>query len=502
MTEGNSYHLVAILRQGWQFCARALPNGKSYLLLHWITAIFSLGAYQADEHFQILEFLNYFRGLNPPDAMPWEFHAQMRPWIQPLAFLQVIRVLEFFGVQNPIAQETTLRILVSTLGWLSSLLLAKAVTKHFQKSGRASSTYPLVLLGAWFVPFMHARISSEAVGASLFWIGFSIHMLWPARAGWVGLLMGLAFYTRFQIGIMIGAWWIWEWFWQPRGSPLEKKVLWTFFAAVALGVVCDRIGYGSWVLSPLHYFQQNLMEGKLAGFGRLPWWVFFKFMILSLPPLSLVAVVLAGWGIWRAVKSRDPLLMRLLVITIPFFVVHSMLAWKELRFLFPILPALLVFAVVAGQQAASVWGGRGWFRFAVNAGVVLNFCALIVFAMKPAFHRVPLFRELLKLEGNAVMLTFDGSGDPYGGPGQGLSYRFYQNPRLNWTSASSRAELDSVLAAQPAWVYSMMCPPPAELAQRLEQCSMVYQRFPSWMQNFNFNAWMERAPCDRVYRCD
>jgi phosphatidylinositol glycan class B len=267
-------------------------------------------------------------------------------------------------------------------------------------------------------------------------------------------------------------------------------------------MVCDRIGYGSWVVSPLNYFQQNLMEGKLAGFGRLPGWVFFKFMVLNLPPLSAVAVVLAGWGIWSAVKSRDPLLMRLLVITIPFFVVHSMLAWKELRFLFPILPAMLVFAIHAGQEAASQWWGRLWFRVATGAGLALNLAGLIVFAFKPAFHRVPLFQKLLELEGSAVALTFAGSGDPYSGPGVELSYRFYQNPKLKWSSAANPAELDAGLVSSPAFVYSMKCPPPPEFEARLQQCTIVYERFPSWVKHFNFNDWMGRASCDRVYHCD
>jgi phosphatidylinositol glycan class B len=79
-----------------------LPTTKfknSYLILFIIFLIFSVAAYfmvgslHADEHYQILEFANYKRGLVQAKQLPWEFGARLRPAIQPtMAFF----LLEFF----------------------------------------------------------------------------------------------------------------------------------------------------------------------------------------------------------------------------------------------------------------------------------------------------------------------------------------------------------------------------------------------------------------------
>lgn len=49
----------------------------------FITALFSVGAYHADEHYQILEFAGLKLGLTSAENLPWEFHYQMRQTLQP-----------------------------------------------------------------------------------------------------------------------------------------------------------------------------------------------------------------------------------------------------------------------------------------------------------------------------------------------------------------------------------------------------------------------------------
>lgn len=48
-----------------------------------ITAFFSVGHLQSDEHFQVLKFAQYKLGKISANDLPWEFGEKMRPSIQP-----------------------------------------------------------------------------------------------------------------------------------------------------------------------------------------------------------------------------------------------------------------------------------------------------------------------------------------------------------------------------------------------------------------------------------
>src|SRR5690349_19703202 len=89
------------------------------LLLHMIGAIFSAGFYHADEHFQIIEFMNYKLGRIPVSELPLEFGHAIRPWLQPAILTGMTQLLNILGVDSPFNLALSFRILSSLLGWLS-----------------------------------------------------------------------------------------------------------------------------------------------------------------------------------------------------------------------------------------------------------------------------------------------------------------------------------------------------------------------------------------------
>ena len=79
------------------------------LVLHLVSAFFSIGFYSDDEHFQILEPVAHLMGLNnviidDPTGYYWEWEswARIRPWLQPyiyyyfISFLKICRQGVFF----------------------------------------------------------------------------------------------------------------------------------------------------------------------------------------------------------------------------------------------------------------------------------------------------------------------------------------------------------------------------------------------------------------------
>lgn len=68
---------------------------------HTLAAYTSYGFHHPDEHFQILEWANYFVGFGSADHLPWEFAAQIRPWFQPLIHAIFIKGFASLGIYNP-----------------------------------------------------------------------------------------------------------------------------------------------------------------------------------------------------------------------------------------------------------------------------------------------------------------------------------------------------------------------------------------------------------------
>ena len=66
-----------------------------------ITAFFSIGHLQSDEHFQVLEFAQYKLGKISATDLPWEFREKMRPSIQPWIAYSLIKLFHGIGLNNP-----------------------------------------------------------------------------------------------------------------------------------------------------------------------------------------------------------------------------------------------------------------------------------------------------------------------------------------------------------------------------------------------------------------
>ena len=56
------------------------------LLLIAVASYFSYGFFQFDEYYQVTEFVSFKLGKTPPDQLAWEYHQQIRPWLQPAVY--------------------------------------------------------------------------------------------------------------------------------------------------------------------------------------------------------------------------------------------------------------------------------------------------------------------------------------------------------------------------------------------------------------------------------
>jgi GPI mannosyltransferase 3 len=260
----------------------------------------------------------------------------------------IIQICRMVGMVNPFDWALVLRLLSGGL----ALWIFYRVSQRLVEDFRRPATTQLVFLGAcflmWFMPFLSVRFSSENWSA-LALLGGIFLLLTPQKKPWTGplltgVLFGLSFWLRFQTAFAllgIGAWILWRRHWPLRDVLIA---LGGFLASVAVNIVTDCLFYGEWVLTPQRYFQVNLLENKAAEFGLEPWWWYLPETLRMLTyPIGVPLFALFFLGAH---------LLRKHVLTwaiVPFFIGHSLIGHKELRFLFPMVVPLL-FLATAGWE--------------------------------------------------------------------------------------------------------------------------------------------------------
>lgn len=381
------------------------------LVVHGLAAIFSAGFYHADEHFQILEFINARLGRSPLSDLPIEYSRMIRPWLQPCLYGVILRGMELLGIRDPFLWAGACRAFSSLVGLLSSLGLLLCAWQFIpSRVGRRVAAVATALL--WYLPAFHARHSSENLGGSVFFLGLSLILLLrePERiprgvAFWGGLLLGLGFELRYQVGFMVlgaGLWFALI----ARARVFRELVPMAggVCLAVALGTCLDRWGYGQWTFAPWNYVNFNLVQNHVADTDTNPLWDFFRRAATETwPPLGILALAafVVAW-----VRHPKNLLTWSMV---PLFLVHHAIGHKELRFLFPLAHAGPLMLALALERRAP-W--PGWARVFGWGLAGIDGMALFFQSLLPAWMPIRLYSFLYHYEPRPVRLGIVGEG-PY-----------------------------------------------------------------------------------------
>lgn len=455
--------------------------------LHFLAALLSRGYQAADEYFQILEFASYKLGYTPLERMPSELTFQMRPWLQPAIAWLIARAHLWIGWDDPFLWTFWMRLLSAGIGWLSGVVWLAGIwaTPWSREAKRLATILTAVL---WFLPALHARPSSEGWAGSFFLLGLSI-LLGSPRWGnpqrqwrWDilgGVCLGLAFESRFQMGLCIAglaAWQLWQREW---ARAKVARIAAGLSALFLLGRAIDAWGYGAWVMSPWNYVQFNLIRGEVNRFGPSPWWDLLRMANTEAWPIlgfGFLLIALVAWvRHWRSPWTWA---------FVPLFIVHNLIPHKELRFFFPIASAGAVWVLYSVLNRH----GRVW-RAPAALGSVLagwNGVALIALTVTPAHRSVLMFEEIFKRvsepEVAPVLLV---SGDsPYYFLG---SHTFFYRPRklevidVGQTEQVGRVMQNTAREGKVVLLYHAELTLPPILRQDAafaRSCRLVYRNFP------------------------
>jgi phosphatidylinositol glycan class B len=435
-----------------------------------VTAWFSNTFYFPDEHYQVLEFMGFKLGVTPASELPWEFAARIRPWFQPLIYFLIAAPLRALGLRDMFSVVFVLRLLTGLFSLAALAAFARAIlwTVEGQEEKRAFVRY-LPLFG--FLPYLFVRTSSETFSAAFFALALAVALgaKTGPRLALAGLLCGLAFESRYQTGLMgLGLF-----AWLAVIARLRITGLATFLgggcAALAIGAIADHWGYGVWVFPPLGYVDVNLVQGVAAHqFGREP---VFAYLYL-LPAQIFFAITLVLMAGMVAMWLRNPR-HAVTWTSLPFVLVHLLIAHKEARFLFPLAILATAFPVLGFSPRLPRWRTVferpwGWRKTAAAKAVTaMSVLAMVYFALYPFGVRphMPMAKYLYR----------QGPGTVYSLTAPFLSYPLYRREGFS-SQRLNAARLSSLLDRGPVYLMSDKPVPPPLPADT--QAVLLYSEFP------------------------
>ena len=406
------------------------------LVVYLITAYYSVGYFQADEHYQIIEFAGLLDGTNGPEDLTWEYSTKIRSSLQPVLAYAILQGCESLSVPDPYTKALILRVLTA--------LVSLSIIYYFTRSRKklVPSTYWKLFLTLsyflWFLPFINVRFSSETWSGLFLLLSVGLAMRDRISNGGyaiIGITMGLSVLFRYQIAFAYFG--MLAWFLYSEKSSLGQLLLnlSSFAGILFIGVLIDSWFYGEWTLALFNNFQANIIEGKAAEYGSTPWY-FYLFLVFRYTFFPIGTFILLS--LITTVITRPKSLY--VWVIIPFLVGHSLIDHKELRFLFPLvnlLPILIIWLMQTVLRSVGNATGRivvgSFFGFIF----IINIVALPIASMKPAgAGRVAITEQIhdLNTKKRAVVLHTSGN-NPYSP--WGLTTNFYREPNAEFHDMGS-----------------------------------------------------------------
>ena len=334
--------------------AQQSTSAFSYLLLFLVVALvlriaifrFFPSIYWADEIFQTQEPAH--RLAFGPGIITWEYRLGMRSWFLPLVIAGIMKCTAWLapGSGGYLFAIALFFSLVS----LSVVWFAFAwCREHF---GLQYALLAAFTAAIWFELINFGpRALIEVIAGNLFLPAIYWGSLDPAKwpqSKWrfflIGLLLGLTVCLRIQFGpaVLLAGLWIISRDWKTRFLSISSGI---FLAVLTFGLL-DTVTWGFPFYSYVAYFRENILFHKAAQFSVLPWYYYFVALLIHTGPLAPFALV----GL-----RRSPILGWIsLAVLLP----HSLIAHKEFRYIYPVLPLLLTLAsigLVDSLRALARW---------------------------------------------------------------------------------------------------------------------------------------------------
>jgi hypothetical protein len=297
------------------------------LLVAWVSEHIN----HPDELFQYLEQAH--RLVYGYGFIPWEYRFGIRNWLLPGTLAALLGALRAVGLDEPTLYAPMMRsvfAVVSVCVVYASYVIARNL--FCELTGRFAAVFAAI----WYELIYGSTMPTpEVLGAYAIVVALAITTGSASgrKASWAGLLLGVAVALRLQYAAPAAALWVlvlmwWGW----------RRALWVAGSAAAVVVFAGMLDAWSWGTPFISYYNSvvfNVVYGISSRFGEeQPLYYLAKLFVGS---WGLFAIA-AAYGIanWR---QCWPILLLIASVLLP----HSLIAHKEYRFVFVVVPLLLIF---------------------------------------------------------------------------------------------------------------------------------------------------------------
>lgn len=406
------------------------------LAVYGLCAWNSVGYLHPDEHFQVIEFACHKLGMNSPRAMAWEYMERIRPTLQPVMAMGVIRLCSAAGLSDPFAQAFTMRCLSSLLLLFAMKAFADAAGHSLQRQHRIL-LLPLTLF-FWLIPLISVRFSSETLSGAMLLLILAAITKHRRPVAWqlfgLGILCGLGFEFRYQLAFVLLGLAVWAVIYKRYAWRQWLMLLAGFLLVLCLAFLLDSWFYNAWTFAPYHYFNLNIVKHVAASFGVAPWYAYL-ILLLTLPTFIIGSIVTGSLIACVFRDHREPAVWAFLF----FLVCHSLIAHKEPRFLFPVLPLLPLF-MIWGYEAIAPWCNKHVVRCAAALLLLVNTGGLFAVLFKPAAYGKVAMMEFLdrkaRTAGKLSVVVTEGSNPFFEAY---LVPEFYETERISIVNISDHS---------------------------------------------------------------
>lgn len=401
------------------------------LLVYLITAINSNGYHHPDEHFQIIEFAGLKAGWNTAADLTWEYDSNLRPSLQPMIALAIIKLCDVAGITNPYDQSMIMRIITG----IGSLLCIGYFIRCFSKiiQPRFKNIFIFLSYFLWFLPAINVRFSSETLSGLSFLCatGLVWSLTRPTFKSYlfIGILLGLSFEFRFQMAIAATGMMGWLIF--IKRIPM-KQILTILLGGLSVVILCtclDSWYYNKPVFVPYNYIYSAFSDTDQFGTHR---WFFYIVHIISRPTPVIGIIILCS--LFYLLKEYKSILFWCIF---PFLLVHIFIPHKEVRFLYPLinfLPLIMILFIqkIIPEITSSVKQLIVYPIYIIF--FIINIGGIIMLAFKPPMTGNVAMMEYIQNNYSSKpthLFVIEGWSNPYSYLNiKGLNMRFYNNKMI------------------------------------------------------------------------
>lgn len=438
------------------------------LVLHLLAVIFSKGYFNHDEQREVLQLVGYKLGNYDSSYLSIQFTSALRSWFHPGIYLLVSKILLLFSAFNPFTHAFYYRLVSSALGVVGVWALYKSFEEEINEKGMQEIFFLLSSI-IWFFPFLHARTANENICSSFFLFGlYFLKKSTNLRGAFIaGLLFGLSFLSRFQMGFMVASTVFWFVIFQKYSWKKFSVLAFGVITAVILNIVLDTSLYGYLTFTPYNYFYINIVKGYAASFGVTPWYQYVIYAVKDgIPPLSVV-YVLMFFTLWiRFPKSL------VTWMTLPFVIVHSLIGHKELRFIFPILYFLPIIGVILIDQFKINTSGKLFKTF-----LWLNIPFLLFVTLTPASNLMKYYDYIYYKNYKVEKIYVSSFYEDY--------TKFYLKNDIKYVLYKPE-EIKSLVVSANKVIFFTMSLKERDLVLANPQCKKDFTLFPEWIYEIEF----------------